>query len=398
MNRRAFLGVIAATPSTLAAFELGGREAFAKIERRREVYPLVGPYLYSLRANYPTVYRYLNAVDIGHAQLAEVLVTNPANEERTIYLLEHVQWNNVRQMFLDPPKAPRLAPAEETVAPESSKTAWRLSQAFDWTHVLHRQIYDILASAFPPARKARYIGEAYRWYRSEPLRAFPGKLKTHDLMEHQPFSQYWREKYPRFNAAIWAYHWYQLRLNEVMLESQKDAQKAGVVDATAEFRAMFENPALLPHHMPMAHEIAPRFLAEFPEIAQCFDNLHSFHDIYNDILAHPQITNKQTEVYRQLDVFLDPTKALESAPMHPLPGSLSAADLRRLNQLSHIEHMAMMVMSSSDEELDFLRHADEERLASLEALRPVMAQTWPNFERKHAGMVHAKHRRQDHQN
>ncbi len=181
-----------------------------------------------------------------------------------------------------------------------------------------------------------------------------------------------------------------------MLESQKDGQRVGVAEATAEFRAMFENPDLLPHHMPMAHEIAPRFLAECPEIAQCFDNLR-FHDIYNDILAHPQITNKQAEVYCQLDVFLDPDKALESAPMHPLPASLSAGDFRLLNQLSHIEHMGMMLMSSSDEELDFLRQPADERLVSLATLLPVMAQTWPNFERKHAGMAHAKHGRQDHQ-
>ncbi len=391
MNRRAFLSLLAATPSTLAALELGNRHAFADIERRSEIYPLVGPYTHALKKNYPTVYRYLNAVDIGHAQLAEVLVRNPANEELTIHLLEHVAWDNVTQMFLDPRRAPRLAPAEETVAPESSKTAWRLSQAFDWTHVLHRQIYDILATDFLAARKAEYIREAYRWYQSEPRRAFPGKLKTHDLMEHQPFSQYWREKYPRFNGAIWAYHWYQLRLNEVMLEAQKAAQMDAVAEATAEFRAMFENPDLLPRHMPMAHEIAPRFLALFPDIAECFDNLHSFHDIYNDILAHPQIADKQAEVYRQLDVFLDPPRALESAPMHPLPANLSAVDLRRLNQFSHLEHMAMMVMSSSEEERAFLRQSAEERITTVDTLLPVMSQTWPNFEKKHAEKGHLKH-------
>ncbi len=391
MNRRAFLSLLAASPLTRATLELGGLDAFADIERRSEIYPLVGPYLYALRRNYPTVYRYLNAVDIGHAQLAEVLLTDHGDEAHAIYLLEHVAWNNVRQMFLDPHKAPRLAPAEETVAPESSKMAWRLSQAFDWTHILHRQVYDVLASDFPPARKAKYVREAYRWYRSESPRAFPGKLKTHDLMEHQWFSQYWREKYPRFNGAIWAYHWYQLRLNEVMLESEKAAQKAAVAEATAEFRAMFENPDLLPHHMPMAHEIAPRFLAELPAIAECFDNLHMFHDIYNDILAHPQIADKQAEVYRQLDIFLEPTKALETAPMHPLPPALTSEDLRRLNQLSHIEHMAMMVMSSSEEELIFLRQPAEERAATVDNLLPVMAQTWPNFQKKHAAMGHAMH-------
>lgn len=137
-------------------------------------------------------------------------------------------------------------------------------------------------------------------------------------MEHQWFSQYWRQKYPRFNGAIWAHHWYQLRLNEVMLEPEKAARDAMVAETTSESRAMFEKPEFLPKHMPRAHTISPRFLAESPDVANTFDNLHSFHDIYNDILAHPQISDKQREVHRQLEIFLAHEGALESAPMHPL--------------------------------------------------------------------------------
>jgi hypothetical protein len=388
MNRRSFLGGLVLAP--LAA-HLAKLEALAQIERRSEMYPLVGPYRFALRKNYPAVYRYLNAMDIGHAELAEGLLTHRGDEARAIQRIEQGVWSEVRTMFLDPSRAPRLAVEEETIAPAASKVAWRLSKAFDWTHILHRQIYDILATEFPPDRKTRYIREAYNWYRSEPGRAFPGKLKTHDLMEHQWFSQYWRQKYPRFNGAIWAYHWYQLRLNEVMLEPQKAPRDAAIAETTAEFRAMFEKPDLLPRHMPMAHEIAPRFLAEFTGMALCFDNLHSFHDIYNDILAHPQIADKQAEVYKQLEVFLDPASELETAPMHPLPANLSREDLRRLNQLDHLEHMAMMVMDSSEEELAFFRKPAEERAAEVEKLMPVMARAWPNFEKKHAEMGHSVH-------
>src|SRR2546426_8697385 len=231
MNRRSFLGLLAAAPVAQRLPLLGELEAAAQIERRGELHPLVGPYNYALKKNYSTVYRYLNAVDIGHAQLAEVLLTT-RDEERAIHRIEHDTWDMVREMFLDPRKAPRLAPAEETVAPESTKVAWRLNQAFDWTHILHRQIYDILATDFPADRKHKYILEAYAWYRSEPRRAFPPKLKTHDLMEHQWFSQYWREKYPRFNSALRAHHRYPLRLKEVMLEQKKPAPDAARAEAT----------------------------------------------------------------------------------------------------------------------------------------------------------------------
>ena len=376
MHRRRLLQLLLLGPAVLPGL--------ARAERRSLPFPLVGPYNFALRKDYPTVYRYLNVVDIGHAELAEVLITNRKGEEFAIHRLEHVAFERVRGMFLDPSRAPRLAPGEETVAPESVKVAWRLNQAFDWTHILHRQIYDILATDFSAEQRKRFIGETYNWYRSEPENAFPGRLKTHDLMEHQWFSQYWREKYPRFNGAIWAYHWYQLRLNEVMLEPDRAARDAAVAEATSEFRAMFENPELLPKHMPMAHTISPTFRARFPEITDCFDNLHMFHDIYNDILAHPGIADKRATVYEQLEAFLRPGEALETAPLELLPADLSRDDHRRLNQLSHLEHMAMMLMPTA-EQLVFFRQSPEERAQTVQKLLPEMIRHWPNLEKKHGG-------------
>jgi hypothetical protein len=381
MNRRTLLGAL--------AFGHAALPLYAQMERRGAMYPMVGPYTNALRKNFNTIYRYLNVIDIGHGELGEVLVTT-RNEERAIELLEKQAFARVTAMFLDPRKAPNLAVHEETVAPESVKVAPRLNRAFDWTHILHRQIYDILATGLPFDEKQRYVREAWNWYRSERDAAFPGALKTHDLMEHQWFSQYWRQKYPRFNAAIWAYHWLQLRLNEVMLDPDLARRDAGIAEATAEFRAMFESPALLPKHMPMAHTIAPRFLREFPQIANAFDNLHSFHDIYNDILAHPKISDKRGEVYKQLNEFLTPAGSLERAPMHPLPDNLTREDHRALNQLEHIEHMAMMILPAN-EQMDFFRAPAEHRGHIVAGLRAQMAALWPNFEKKHAEGQHQHH-------
>ena len=380
MHRRRLLQLLLLSPALAPAL--------ARAERRSLPFPLVGPYNYALRKNYPTAYRYLNVVDIGHGELAEVLITNRRGEEYAVHRLEQVAFERVRAMFLDPRRAPRLQPHEETVAPESVKVAWKLSQAFDWTHILHRQIYDILAADFSPEQKDQYIRESYNWYLSEPENAFPGRLKTHDLMEHQWFSQYWRERYPRFNGAIWAYHWYQLRLNEVMLEPERTARNAAVAEATNEFRAMFETPELLPKHMPMAHSIAPTFRSRFPEITDAFDNLHMFHDIYNDILAHPQIPDKRAEVYKQLEEFRKPDEALETAPLEPLPADLTREDHRRLNQLTHLEHMAMMLMPTA-EQVEFFRQSPEVRAQVVQKLRPEMVRHWPNLEKKHpAGHEH----------
>lgn len=384
MNRRTAIKLFGT--GTMAA----ALPAWAQIEKRNAMFPLAGPYNYALRRSFNVEYRYLNVIDIGHGELAEILITSRGDEARAVERIEGELFSKVTRLFLNPSKAPNMAVHEETVAPESVKVAPRLNAAFDWTHILHRQIYDICATALPIDRKRQYIRESYHWYWSEPEIAFPGALKTHDLMEHQWFSQYWRQKYPKFNAAIWAYHWYQLRLNEVMLDEDLKRRDAGIAEATAEFRAMFENPSLLPKHMPMAHTIAPTFLREFPEIANSFDNLHTFHDIYNDILAHPKIADKRAEVYKQLAVFLEPKQQIETAPMHSLPANLSREDHRALNQLEHMEHMAMMLMPQADQ-LAFFRAPAEHRGHIVAEWRPKMAATWPNFERKHGEMEHKHH-------
>jgi hypothetical protein len=50
-----------------------------------------------------------------------------------------------------------------------------------------------------------------------------------------------------------------------------------------------------------------------------------------------------------------------------------------------------MVMDSTELELAFLRAEEHARASTLESLMPVMARTWPNFEKKHAEMGHTMH-------
>ncbi len=352
----------------------------AQFERRSGIMYLKGCYNFATGRAYSQVNAYLNVIDIGHGELAERLLTNPAKEDRTVKLIEQDLFEEVRPMFLDYRRAPRFAPAEETVAPESVKVAWKVNAAFDWTHYLHRQVYDILSDDCVKDKKEA-IREAYRYYRSEPERVFPGnKLKSMDMMDNQWFSQYWREKYPRFNGAIWAYHWLQLALNEAMLEPDKALRDRNVERATETFRKMFEDPSLLPRHMPMAHEVAPTFYREFPEVSNTFDNLHTFHDIYNDILAIPAIEDKRAEVYAQLKWMLDPNQHLETMPAYPLPPI--PPDRRwPLILMNHHEHMLMMILPV-EEQLRFLKMPAEERAMVLEQKWPEVLKHLPLLAKK----------------
>ncbi len=329
----------------------------AQAEKREAIFYLPGEYNFATQRVYPEFNAMLNIIDIGHAELAERLI-RAKSEEEAIRSIEEDLFNDITGMFLGRKRRPRFSPAEETIAPESTKRAGRLNKAFDWTHYLHRQVYDIF-SEDRVVDKDRAVRAALTYYLTEPKRTFPLRMKSMRLMEGQSFSGYWREKYPKFNGAIWAYHWLQLAGNEALMEENREARRMKMEAAVDEFKKMFIDPSRLPKHMPMAHEISPTFAKRFPEVAATFDNLHSFHDIYMDILTNPAVRDKQEEAYRQLQLMQAPVEDLETMPLYFLP-PIPIEQQQPLLQMGPEEAMAMMMMST-EEQLAFLKMSSEER-------------------------------------
>ena len=160
---------------------------------------------------------------------------------------------------------------------------------FDWAHLLHRQIYDVLASEdMTQAQKDAKITELLAYYKTRPDLAFSSVPKNMDLMEGQPYSLAFRQRYPKFNGLIWGYHWLQVGLYEpLMVGRTREERQAGVTAAVARFRQMLENaPEHMPRIMPMTAAIAPTFAARYPEASIIFDNLHAMHDVVSDILTN----------------------------------------------------------------------------------------------------------------
>src|SRR5690606_6339183 len=132
-----------------------------------------------------------------------------------------------------------------------------------------------------------------------------------DLMDAQPYSLAFRERYPTFNGLIWAYHWLQVGLYEPLLVNTTAASRTRGVNATVgRFWQMLENPPhSMPYLMPMTAAVAPTFAARYPEAAIVFDNLHMMHDVISDILASPLIPRdrKRAEILRAAALFRDDT-------------------------------------------------------------------------------------------
>ncbi|HEU5184904.1 MAG TPA: hypothetical protein VFU01_10075 [Gemmatimonadaceae bacterium] len=246
---------------------------------------------WQFRHRYQSADRLFNAFDFGHAILYETLWTKPdANAAE----LETKWYGRLTESILVRP--PRLPLEEAAIEIAYAKLAPEAKAMFDWAHILHRQIYDVLADErLSQAAKDAEITRLVAYYRTRDDLAFSSRPKSMALMQEQPYSLAFRQRYPKFNGLIWAYHWLQVGLYEPLLTSpSSDARQSRVRATVARFWQMLEDPPrTMPHVMPMTSVVAPTFTARYPDAAVIFDNLHSMHDVVSDILANPAVPRER---------------------------------------------------------------------------------------------------------
>lgn len=239
------------------------------------------------RSTYSKADRLFNAFDYGHAILYETLWRYPSSPQS---VLDGKEFDFITRDLLVRP--PRVTLDESALASQFTKLAPELVEMFEWAHMLHRQIYDVLADErIAPQDKKSRVAEVIAYYRSRPALALSSNPKDMELMEGQSYSLAFRQRYPKFNGLIWSYHWLQVTLYDALLAGRNPAErKANVAMVTDRFWEMLRGgQTALPSMMPLSPAIAPRFSTEYPEAAIIFDNLHSLHDVVSDILANPRV-------------------------------------------------------------------------------------------------------------
>ena len=306
--RRAVCGRAAALLTLAAGAALAApAPAAAQWSRVYEQFYLQAPHNWVFRRDYQGADRLFNAFDYGHAILYEKLWTRP---DAPPSLLEEKEYDYLtKKVLVRPPRVPLEEGAIEIryvqLAPEAKAM-------FEWAHILHRQLYDVLADErLDPAAKDREVQRLVDYYKSRPDVAFSSKPKSMKLMQEQPYSLAFRQQYPKFNGLIWAYHWLQVGLYEPLVVGTTVAQRQGGVRATtARFWQMLQDPPrTFPYQMPMTPAVAPAFAARFQEAAIIFDNLHSMHDVISDILANDAVPRdrKRAEILLAARRFRDDT-------------------------------------------------------------------------------------------
>jgi hypothetical protein len=242
---------------------------------------------WAFRKEFAGVDALFNAFDYGHARLYETLWRDPAAARST---LDESEFRFITTKLLRDP--PTVALDEGAIAPQWEKLAPEVAAMFDWAHMLHRQIYDVWTDdRIPTSDKDTQVARLIDYYKSRRALAFSCRPKNMNLMEGQPYSLSFRNRFPTYNGLIWSYHWLQMTLYEALLASRNSTQRRQNVDAiVARFWNLIDSSsANLPTEMPQSPQIAPMFSDRYPEAAIIFDNLHSLHDVVSDVLADVRI-------------------------------------------------------------------------------------------------------------
>jgi hypothetical protein len=303
LPRRTLLGTIAVAAGIGAA----PAPADAQWSTVYEQFYLPASHNWAFRHNYNAAERMFYAFDYGHAILYETLWTRP-NAPASL-LEEQIYDRLTRRILVRPPRVPL---EESAIEVEYAKLVPEAKVMFDWAHILHRQTYDVWADErIPVEQKDRHMAEILAYYKTRPDLAFSSQPKSMELMDGQYYSLAFRERFPKFNGLIWAYHWLQIGLYEPLIIGRNPDERQALVRATVtRFWQMLDDaPATMPYLMPMTAAVAPQFAARYPEIAIIFDNLHMMHDVVSDILASNEVprNRKRAEILRAIELFRDNT-------------------------------------------------------------------------------------------
>jgi mono/diheme cytochrome c family protein len=238
-----------------------------------------GPWKDAVIRQLPQLYREFNGIDFGHAHLAETLLKTQEPER-----IEQARLDVVNFIFSSPP----VPPDEEQVAPTINRLAWEVTKTFDWAHIFHRSLYDLFASDKVKDKRAAYT-KLLADYLEKPEAITPHRLDHHRALWEFEESKAFRDKFPKFNTQIWAYHWLQAAVYDVQLLGGLKTQQELMPKVIAFYHGYLRRPPVEWQFMPMMPEAAPSFAKEFPEAVAIFDNLHMLHDNFDDILVRPDL-------------------------------------------------------------------------------------------------------------
>ncbi|MCP5343639.1 MAG: hypothetical protein H7A05_03380 [Pseudomonadales bacterium] len=190
-----------------------------------------------------------------------------------------------------------------------------------------------------------------------PLLSVSNYLVNHDQ------SDGFKTAFPRLSGLMWTQHWLQLASLEAIILGELDKQFAGSMSVAMERfwnkvgtdggMSMFPAPS----EQPLAPAIAPDLYTQSPEAAIILDNLNILETVLADILAYPNVMDREARMDAAVAVFTDKNSDAVLKPLDylvfalrggiydqggPAVGELSRSERNRSRDAMGMVHVATM--------------------------------------------------------
>ena len=185
---------------------------------------------------------------------------------------------------------------------------WRV---LSWGRKFERDIADIFANGSTSRSQKRAAVEvAIETYLNDDARHAVATVPKHaDLYLAHDHADGAKTAFPRLSALMWTNQWLQLASLEAMVAGQLDSQFSGKVPVTLEryWAKVGSDTGMtmypVPVDMPSAPAIAPSFYSEAPQAAMIIDNLNRLEVAVADIIAYPNLENRDELLEAVADEF-----------------------------------------------------------------------------------------------
>ena len=201
--------------------------------------------------------------------------------------------------------------AAQNAFSKSASLPTRVWRVLSWGRKFERDIADIFANGSTSRSQKRAAVEvAIETYLNDDTRHAVSSVPKHaDLYLAHDHSDGAKKAFPRLSALMWTNQWLQLASLEAMVAGQLDSQFAGKVPVTLEryWAKVGSDTGMtmypVPVDMPSAPAIAPSFYSEAPQAAMIIDNLNRLEVAVADIIAYPNLENRDELLEAVADEF-----------------------------------------------------------------------------------------------
>jgi len=160
------------------------------------------------------------------------------------------------------------------------------------------------------------VDTALAEYLSEDTLSVADRPKNSALLSAHPFAYAFRVGFPQMSGMTWASQWLQLATLEIsMIASSQNALDAGILNVTDlyvdKIARAHGSMISLPTDIPTMPVIAPNFYSAHPNAAYVIDNLAALKVVIGDVLAYPDVRNRNAAIEEMVSRFTDKQEYLD---------------------------------------------------------------------------------------